>query len=328
MLINWFTVGAQAINFLILVWLLKRFLYKPILHAIDEREKGIATQLADVEAKKTEAQKDRDDFQHKNEVFDQERAALLKKATDDANSERERLIDEAKKDADALRAKRQEVLRNEQRNLNQEIIRWTQKEVFAITRKTLADLAGTGLEDRIGDVFVQRVRGLTGEAKEQLAAAFRTSNHTVSVHSAFELPPAQKSAIEKAVKETFASDAQVQFETAPELVSGIELSSGGHKVAWSIADYLTTLEKSAGELLHNDAKPESKPDAKSKPEPKAESKPEPKAESKPAPKAEAKPAPNGEAKSEPKAEATPEPKVEAKPAPKLEPVPSAQKADH
>ena len=57
MLINWFTVCAQAINFLILVWLLKRFLYKPILHAIDEREKGIATQLADAEAKKAEAQK-------------------------------------------------------------------------------------------------------------------------------------------------------------------------------------------------------------------------------------------------------------------------------
>ena len=62
MLINWFTVCAQAINFLILVWLLKRFLYKPILHAIDEREKGIAAQLADAEAKKAEAQKDRDDF--------------------------------------------------------------------------------------------------------------------------------------------------------------------------------------------------------------------------------------------------------------------------
>ena len=90
------------------------------------------------------------------------------------------------------------------------------------------------------------------------------------------------------MKETFAPDAQVQFETAPELVSGIELSTGGQKVAWSIADYLTTLEKSAGELLHKDAKPESKPDAKSKPEPKTEAKPEPKAE--------AKPEPNGEPK--------------------------------
>ena len=308
MLINWFTVIAQAINFLILVWLLKRFLYKPILHAIDEREKGIATQLAQAEAKKAEAQKDRDDFQHKNEAFDQERAALLKKATDEAKAERQRLLDEARKDADSLRAKRQDALRNEQRNLSQEIIRWTQKEVFAITRKTLADLASTSLEERMGDVFVHRVRALTGAAKEQLATAFKTSNHTVSVHSAFDLPPAQRTAIESAVKETFGPEAQVQFETAPELVCGIDLSTNGHKVSWSIADYLATLEKSAGELLHKEAKPE--PKAEAKPEPKAEAKPEPKAEAKPEPKAEAEPGPNGEPKHGP------------------EPVPSAPKADH
>ena len=177
-------------------------------------------------------------------------------------------------------AKRQEALRNEQRNLSQEIIRWSQKEVFAITRKTLADLAGTSLEERMGDVFVARA-ALSGAAKEQMATAFKTSNDTVSVHSAFDLPPAQRTAIESAVKESFAPDAHVQFETAPELVSGIEVSTNGQKVAWSIADYLSTLEKGAGVLLKQDAKPESKPDAKSKPEPKAEAKPEPKAESKP-----------------------------------------------
>src|ERR1700723_3816370 len=108
--IDWFTVIAQAINFLILVWLLKRFLYKPILHAIDEREKGIAMQLAQAEIKKSEAQQERDDFQHKNEAFDQERAVLLKHATDEAKGERHRLLDEARKDADSLRTKRQDAL--------------------------------------------------------------------------------------------------------------------------------------------------------------------------------------------------------------------------
>ena len=264
--IDWFTVVAQAINFLILVWLLKRFLYKPILHAIDEREKGIAAQLAEAEAKKAEAQKERDDFQHKNEAFDQERAALLRKATDEAKAERQRLLDEARKDADALRAKRQDALRNEQRNLSQEIIRWTQKEVFAIARKTLADLAATSLEERMGEVFVQRLRALTGAAKEQLAAALKTSTQPVRVRSAFDLPPEQRAAIQQALNETFSADIHIQFETVPELVSGIELSANGQKVAWSIADYLATLEKSAGELLHKDAKPESKPEAKAKPE--------------------------------------------------------------
>jgi len=302
MLINWFTVFAQAVNFLILVWLLKRFLYKPILRAIDEREKGIAAQLAQAEARVAEAQQERDDFQHKNEAFDQQRRALLTKAADEAKVERQRLMGEAQKDADALRAKRRDALRNEQRNLSQEIIRWTQKEVFAIARKTLADLASTSLEERMGDALVRRVRALDGAAKEQLATAFKTSNHTVSVHSAFDMPPSQRSAIESAVQDTFAPDAHVQFETAPELVSGIELSTNGQKVAWSIADYLSTLEKRAGELLHEDAKSESKPDAKSKPEPNAEAKPDPNAEAKPGPKREPQ---NGPA-----------------------PVAAAQKADH
>jgi len=279
--IDWFTVVAQAINFLILVWLLKRFLYKPILHAIDEREKGIATQLAEAEAKKAEAQQERDDFQHKHEAFDQECAALLKKATDEAIAERRRLLDLARKDADSLRAKRQDGLRNEQRNLSHEISRWTQKEVFAITRKTLADLAATSLEERMSEVFVGRLLGLTPAAKDQLAGALKTSPSTALVKSAFDLPPPQRNAIERAVKETFDANTQVKFQTVPELISGIELSASGQKVAWSIADYLATLEKSAGELLRVDAEPASKPDARSKPVPETGAKPEPKAEANP-----------------------------------------------
>jgi F-type H+-transporting ATPase subunit b len=252
MLANWFTVAAQVINFLILVWLLKRFLYKPILHAIDAREKGIAAQLAQAETKRAEAQKEQLDFQHKNEIFDQERAALLKKATDEAHAERQQLLDAARKDAEALLAKRQEALANEQRNLSQEISRRTQKEVFAITRRTLTDLAGTSLEERMSAVFVQRLRAFNGPAKEQLAAALKTSNLPACVRSAFDLSPDQHAAIQQALNETFSADIHIQFETVPELVSGIEFSANGQKVAWSIGDYLGALEKSAGELLHAD----------------------------------------------------------------------------
>ncbi|MDP3428826.1 MAG: F0F1 ATP synthase subunit B, partial [Desulfomicrobium sp.] len=55
MLIDWFTVGAQVVNFLVLVWLMKRFLYKPILGAIDAREERIAKELADGQRMQAEA---------------------------------------------------------------------------------------------------------------------------------------------------------------------------------------------------------------------------------------------------------------------------------
>jgi F-type H+-transporting ATPase subunit b len=279
MLIDWFTVGAQALNFIILVWLLKRFLYKPILNAVDAREKRIAAELADADAKKAEAQKERDEFQHKNEEFDRQRAALMSKATDEAKAERQRLLDDARKAADALSAKRQEALRSEAQNLNQAIRRRTQQEVFAIARKALTDLATASLEERMTDAFIHRLRTIDGKAKGGIAAALKTASEPAVVRSAFDLPEAQRTAIQKALNEAFLAEVPVRFETAPDLISGIELTANGQKIAWSIADYLASLEKGVGELLKEKNKPEAK--AEPKPEPKVTQKTEAKTASKP-----------------------------------------------
>jgi F-type H+-transporting ATPase subunit b len=75
------------------------------------------------------------------------------------------------------------------------------------------------------------------------------------------MPPEQRAAIQNALNETFSADVRVRFETAPDLVSGIELTTNGRKVAWSIADYLTSLEKGVEALLQAQDKPEAKPDA-------------------------------------------------------------------
>jgi F-type H+-transporting ATPase subunit b len=250
MLIDWFTVAAQALNFLILVWLLKRFLYKPVLNAVDAREKLIAAELADAAGKKTEAQKESDEFRKKNDEFDQQRAALLSKATGDAKAEQGRLLDEARKAADAIGVKRQETLLSDAKNLNEAIVRRTRQEVFAITRKALTDLATVSLEERLGEVFTRRLREMDGKAKQSLAAALKTAADPSVVRSTFDLPMEQRAAVQNALNETFSSEVRIRFETSPELVSGIELSANGQKVGWNIADYLTSMENGVGELLH------------------------------------------------------------------------------
>lgn len=294
MLIDWFTVGAQVLNFLILVWLMKRFLYKPVLDAIDAREKRIADELTDAAAKKSEAKKDRDEFQHKNEEFDQQRAALLSKATDEAKAERERLMDEARKAADDMSAKREETLRVDAKNLNKAITRRTQDEVFSIARKALSDLATMSLEEQMTEMFTRRLRGLDEHAKSDLGEALKTASEPALVRSAFVLPKEQCATIQKTLNETFSADLPLRFETAPELISGIELTTNGQKVGWSIADYLTSLEKGVAELLKKKtttkSKTEPKPEAKTKAEaaPKADTKSEeakPKAEAEPKPEA-------------------------------------------
>jgi F-type H+-transporting ATPase subunit b len=249
MLIDWFTVSAQALNFLILVWLLKRFLYKPILSAIDSRENRIAKELADAGSQKAEAQKEHDEFQHKNEAFDQQRAALWSKTTDEMKAVRERLLDEARKAADALSATRAETFKNDAHNLNESISLRIQTEVFAISRKALTDLATVSLEERVSEAFTRRLRSMDGKAKETVAEALRTAADPALLRSAFDLPAEQRAAIQNALNETFSAEVRVRFETAPNLVGGIELNTNGQKVGWNIAEYLESLEKSVGELL-------------------------------------------------------------------------------
>ncbi len=223
MLIDWFTVGAQALNFVILVGLMRHFLYKPILHAIDAREKLIAGELADAKAKKDEAQKEREEFQRKNGEIDQARAGLLSKATDEAKAERERLLNEARQAADVLSTKRREMLKAEANDLHQVIGRRIQEEVFAIARKALTDLAGTSLEERMSGVFADRVRQLDGPAKARLGDALKKGSGPALVESAFDLSPQQRAAIQTALNETFSADIRLRFETAPDIVSGIEV---------------------------------------------------------------------------------------------------------
>lgn len=268
MLIDWFTVVAQVVNFLILVWLLKRFLYRPILNAIDAREKRIELALLDADAKKAEAEQEREVFQHKNGEFDQQRAALLDQARDEAKAERLRLLDEARQAADVLIAKRQEAQRIDARNLSQAISHRTRQEVFAIARKALTDLAGISLEERMCEVFARRVREMDDRTKAGFAialksaalksAALKSASAPAIVRSAFDLPAEQRAAIQSAVNETFAGEIHLRFETEPDLVSGIELATDGQKMAWSIADYLVSMEKVVDELLKEKSKPEAK----------------------------------------------------------------------
>jgi F-type H+-transporting ATPase subunit b len=261
MLIDWFTVVAQAINFLILVWLLKRFLYKPILDAIDARELQIAEQLADADARKAEARRERDEFRLKNEDFAVRRETLLSQMANDVEGERQVLLADTRQAAEALRAKLIEATRREQQGLNDEIGRRAQAEVFSIARKTLADLADSSLEERIAVVFIRRLRELNADAKRAFNAAMITSSESARVRTAFELPHDIQSAIRKSINEVFETDIPIRFETWGDVIGGIELSAGGRRFAWTIADYLQTLEKSLDELTPGVASVDDEPES-------------------------------------------------------------------
>ena len=114
----------------------------------------------------------------------------------------------------------------------------------------------------MGEVFTRRLREMDGKGKKGLAEALKAASEPALVRSTFDLPADQRAAIQNALNETFSAEIRVRFETAPDLISGIELTTNGQKVGWNIADYLASLEKGVDELLKEKDKSEAKAEPK------------------------------------------------------------------
>jgi F-type H+-transporting ATPase subunit b len=233
------------------VWLLKRFLYRPILNAIDAREKRIAEEISDADSKRKEAEHQKELYQKKNAKFGKQQTNRMNKLAEEAKIERVRLMDKVRIESEELRAKLQSALQNEQLSLKDELSQRVSHEVFSIVRKALNDLAETSLEASMTKAFIARLQALSDEERTELKRTFTDSNHALTVRTAFKLPSEQCKLIKTAIQEILGEDIQLKFITATELVSGIEISANGQKIAWSIANYLDSLGKNIEKLLQS-----------------------------------------------------------------------------
>jgi len=249
MLIDWFTVSAQIANFLILVWLLRRFLYRPILDAIDAREQRVAAAMTEAEMHNEEAQREREIFHQRNEEFIRQRAALLREAIEEVNIEKENLYAAARREAEEFRTRQQAAMIDDCNTLKEEILRRTREEVLAIARKTLADLAGEDLEQSMVDTFLRRCRSMDTGERADLQSVLQSPVGPVCIRSTFPLAERQRQALERTIGEIFNYAGKFCYECGPELISGIAVSVNGHQVAWNITDYLLALEQGITDLL-------------------------------------------------------------------------------
>lgn len=243
MKVNWFTVVAQVVNFLILVWLLKRFLYKPILDSIDERERKIADELSEAAAKEAAAARQQDEFRRKNEEFDRQKTELKDRAAAEIKDERERLMAKAKKDAADLRRKLDEESKASEQRLRDETARRTRSGIIAVAERALADLASADLEEQSVRTLIRRLQDLNPDEKTAFVKAFDGSEKPLVVRSAFEIPTPLRTELEEAVTRLTRPNGGFRFELAPELICGTELVADGYKLEWSVPAYLGSLDE-------------------------------------------------------------------------------------
>lgn len=247
MLIDWFTVIAQMINFLFIIWILKSFLYKPVLEKIDERRKNIDLQIKEAQLKIEEAQEQKDTFEQKIEEFNRLKAEKTKKAEEEIEKLSHLLSAQAKEEVEKQKVLWLHSLENEKEDFYRNLKSKLQKEVFSLSKQALADLAETSLEECIINNFLMQLKSLA-KNKEELASLLSPS-HNLQVRTALELTKPLMEKIHQTIQQEYGKEFQVEFIVVPDLVAGIELLANGKKLSWNVADYLVSLENLIDQML-------------------------------------------------------------------------------
>ncbi len=165
MLIDWFTVVAQLANFAILVWLLKRFLYHPVLEAMAAREKRVRETVAAADRQKAAAEEQTKCLREQQETFAQQKEELLDSARREAAAARDELLAQARQAADATEGQRRMALDRDWQEFRAELTQRTQGEALAVARQALRELADSGIEERMAEAFLKKFIGLDGEVE-------------------------------------------------------------------------------------------------------------------------------------------------------------------
>jgi len=252
LLIDWFTIIAQIINFLVLVALLKYFLYGRILQAMDRREEEIASRLAEAEEREREARHELEDYQAKLQDLEDQRPGLMIQTREEAEASRKQLMKDARDEVEGTRTRWLEALDREKNSFLQELRRRAGEQILDIVRRVLADLADTGLEQQVIEGFSKRLTEMDQEKRETVIASLKTDRNVV-ITSAFELPDSARNENASVQESNLEDGLQLTFRTSPEVVTGIEVKLPGYKMAWSVDDYLESLEANLREALEEKA---------------------------------------------------------------------------
>ncbi len=239
MLIDWFTVSFQVINFLILIALLKRFLYGPIIRAMEERESTIAARLFEAERAEKEAETRAALLAKDQESFVRSRNQMEVDALREINKWKEDCIERIKDEIEQKRTSWQQNLNEEQEEFLQKLKIHISRQVFQVARKSLADLADTSLETIVLKNFLEKVPQEPGKAVEK---SIQRSN-AVLVKTGFPLEAPMKAEIKTRIAGYFPLFARVDLKEDKTLGFGVCLRAGDQQWEWNLSRYMRDIEK-------------------------------------------------------------------------------------
>lgn len=245
MLIDWFTVVAQIVNFVVLVALLKHFLWARVIQAIDQRERHIAARVNEAEEKNKQAAVVEEQARADIAALGAKGEAIVHQARQEAADQRNQMIQRARAEVRGLEARWHEDLEREQTAFLEELKRRAASEMLNVIRRALGDLTGASVQECATQTFVQKLGKLDPSLLRDLIGK------ELTVVSAAEVPETARREIQAALEAQLGSPVPLRFQRSAALPWGLELRGNGRRIGWTPDSYVESLEENLKTALEH-----------------------------------------------------------------------------
>jgi F-type H+-transporting ATPase subunit b len=247
MQLDWSTVALEIVNFLVLVWLLQRFLYKPILNVVATRRAAIdeaaqRTRELEAQARQLQAQ-----YESRLQNWEQERAQARGALTEELRGERERARVALEKDLEQQRRKAQVLDERRRTEDTARKEREATEQALAFVHRLLAGLSGPELESKLVQLAVDELQRLPQARRSELREAISTASEPVTVSSAYPLLPAQREALTEALRGLLDGTGELRFREEPALLAGVRIRVGPWVLQANLGEELSLFGAAAGD---------------------------------------------------------------------------------
>jgi len=258
--INWSTVFFQIINFIIIVWILKKYLFTPVLSSMDKREALIQKRLHDAELAKKEAEADQKRLDEKIIELDANKASILAEAYKKADTEYATMLKAFNAEMAGKRRAFEEQIITEREFLRSSIAELAGVSIVSTVKQALLDLANTDIQSAILSSFLAHLA--TGKVdKISELKHYYTKGTPISVRTSFTLDAKDKKNILTTIEKLLGKKINnIDFVIDKDIICGIEIACSPILISYGMNTYISALAKNLDDGLANLTKTEKKND--------------------------------------------------------------------
>jgi F-type H+-transporting ATPase subunit b len=219
---DWWTFALQAVNFLILVWLLQRFLFKPVKAIVARRKEEISHALTEASAEKESAEGLKQEMEAKRSQIGAERQKMIDEAREQLSAERQKMIEEARSEAGKLRDQALKRLDEERAAASNELFERTVALATNLAERLLRELDVPSIEQPFLGRVVDYLDRLPTEERAKLIS--QSNADAILVETAHPLGLQEQSQWHEQLAKWLGPDLSIKFGADPTLIAGVEVT--------------------------------------------------------------------------------------------------------